>query len=66
MKQGTESRPLLCVPGGRVSSPRRCKGLEDCTGAGGFHQPEGGEANSDDGGLWGHALWWPTTDREAP
>lgn len=66
MKQGTESDPLLCVPGGGVPSPRRCKGHKDRTGAGGLHQQEGGEADGDDCGLRGHALWGPTADRKAP
>lgn len=60
------SRRALCSPGGGVSEEGRCRGAEDRPGAGGLHQPQGGEADGDDGGVRRHALRRAAADREAP
>lgn len=55
----------LCSPGGGVSEEGCCGGAEDRPGAGGLHQPQGGEADGDDGGVRRHALRRAAADREA-
>lgn len=50
--------------GGGVPCAGCGEGSEDRPGTGGLHQQEGGEADSDDGGVRGDALWRTPPDRE--
>lgn len=69
LRSCTPSSPLgdpgAPLAGGGVSEEGRRAGGEDRSGAARLHQPQGGEADGDDGGVRRHALWRAAADGEA-
>lgn len=61
----SEKCAVPCLTGGRVQGSGCGEGIEDRTGAGGLHQQEGGEADSDDCGLWRHSVRGSSANRKA-